>query len=92
MFKRFYPSDNATVAGCCLNNNYGRLENLTVKAGASVNDACRIFIKFNNLSHIAPGSVIESALLYLHMFVAPPLHRQVYCHRVSANWAESTVT
>jgi len=90
--KRFYPSDDATVAGCCLNNNYGGLENLTIKVGASNDDVCRIFIKFNNLSHIAPGSVVESALLYLYMAVAPPLRRQVYCHLVGANWSESTIT
>ncbi|MEM1557957.1 MAG: DNRLRE domain-containing protein [Thermoproteota archaeon] len=92
VFKRFYPSDDATVAGCCVNENYGRLENMTIGAGASINDASRLFIKFNNLSLIAPGSVIESAILYLYMYKPPLSKRQVNCHRVSANWTESTIT
>ncbi|MEM2930166.1 MAG: DNRLRE domain-containing protein [Thermoproteota archaeon] len=93
VFKRFYPSDDATVAGCCINNNYGKLENLTIKAGFSTSEVCRIFIKFDYLNYIAPGSVIESAFLYLYMYAAPSSRRQVYCHRVTgANWTESTIT
>ncbi|MEM2940665.1 MAG: DNRLRE domain-containing protein [Thermoproteota archaeon] len=93
ILKRFYPSDDATVAGCCLNNNYGGLENLTISAGASTNDVCRVFIKFNDLNRIPPGSVIDSAFLYLYVYGAPSLRRQIYCYRVTgANWTESTIT
>ncbi|MEM2550311.1 MAG: DNRLRE domain-containing protein [Nitrososphaerota archaeon] len=92
VFKRFHPSDDAAVWGCCVDENYGGLENITIGAGASLNDASRIFIKFNNLSLIAPGSIIESAILYIYVYDPPSSKRQVNCHRVSANWTESTVT
>ncbi|MBO3800418.1 MAG: hypothetical protein FGF52_05130 [Candidatus Brockarchaeota archaeon] len=51
-----------------MNDNYGELENLTISAGASTNDVYRVFIKFNSLNHIPPGSIVESAFLYLYMY------------------------
>jgi hypothetical protein len=92
IFRIFYPSDDSYVSGCCPTANYGELDRITVGVGPSQRDFRRSFIKFNNLSTIPPGSIIESAFLYLFLFESPSLRSRLYCHTVDRNWTESKIT
>jgi len=71
------------------NNNYGPIDTLQVRSGATANTK-RTLIKFD-LSAIPPGSTINSAQLQLLYFAygqADPAGRTYNAYRVTEDWVE----
>ncbi|MEM2940600.1 MAG: DNRLRE domain-containing protein [Thermoproteota archaeon] len=88
--RNFSPIADTVVFEAVPNNNYGSETYLVVRSEVGYN--VRTFIRFD-LSSIPPGSVIDSALLYLFMNDAPTSSRTVQCHRVTGgSWTEAGIT
>jgi hypothetical protein len=89
LIRNFGPTADAQVYESYPDDNYGSKEWIAIQSKDGAN--CRGFIRFD-LSNIPPGSKITYARLFLYKYVQPDTSRTYRCSRVTANWAESTIT
>jgi len=74
-------------------DNNGSDDSIRVRSTTSGNPDTnyRTFLQFN-LASIPSGATIQSASLRLYLYDAPGASRTYEAHRVTASWAESTIT
>jgi hypothetical protein len=87
------PVADAYVDAAALSagSNFGTLATMTVRSDAAGNR--RAFVRFDLSGCSMPQSaVIQSAALQVYLQTAPSASRSYQLHRVTAAWAEATVT
>jgi len=86
---KIYPSDDAEVKQADPDTNFGSGTTMNIRRYTSITIIS--FIKFGDLSSIPPGSVINSATLYIYVDTAAAIP-DVGTYVCDADWEEGTIT